>query len=729
MFQGVLERVWTRPTRNFMPRIKRLDETTVNRIAAGEIIVAPANALKELLENSIDAGSTDILVVVKDGGCKLLHVTDNGCGIDKDDLPLLCERYATSKISNFDDVQTIETFGFRGEALASISHVAHVTVITKRAADTVGWKARYFDGKLVSEITPTACTTGTQILVEDLFFNVPNRLRALKNKSEEYSKIVDIIGRYAVHTENVGFSVGKMGDSHKSLVIPATAHTVERIQQVFGASIASHVIPLVSDVSEHEDIGLLSCDGYIGDANLQSKKFIYPLLFINNRLVQSERMRRTTKQIYTTFLPKGSHYFAYISLKIVPKDVDVNVHPTKREVTLLHEEEICEVLASAIEKSLAKVDQVRSFAVQTVIPSVVTITKPAQKTILHVTDTVSSDDNDACVDEPSVENLTRMEMQTIPELTPSPKTPIRRQSASLGSTFSPSPGSRDSPQSIKRPYEHNLDRTDAKQPRISAIYSSQVAASQVEDVEEEEEEDYIPSDLSSIHDLKQEIEQNADSTLTQVFANFVFVGVVSFSNRLMAVQHGVQLLIVDYGALCKELFYQLALVGFSNFGIILMEDPLSVRQLMTLAGSTEEDIIETIERLREMREMLEQYFSLSFTDNEPDDLLLTSLPLVLKGYIPPLYKLPFFFKTLGSEVDWDEEILCLRGIIEALALLYIPEPGSENYDDSSNDVIATELTDVILPQLKQRLIATTWLKDHVNEIANLPGLYRVFERC
>ncbi|MDN6194810.1 MAG: DNA mismatch repair endonuclease MutL, partial [Alkalibacterium sp.] len=209
---------------NERQKIKHLDTSVVNRIAAGEIIVQPANALKELLENSIDAKSTMIDILIKDGGLKLLQISDNGHGINRDDMSLLCERFTTSKLSKFEDLESIATYGFRGEALASISHIARLSVITKTRLSRLAHKAYYLNGKLTNanfkagvsnvEPKPIAGKDGTQIIVEDLFYNVPSRLKTLKSKNDEFSKILDVIGRYAVHTEGVGFSCKKFGESY-----------------------------------------------------------------------------------------------------------------------------------------------------------------------------------------------------------------------------------------------------------------------------------------------------------------------------------------------------------------------------------------------------------------------------------------------------------------------------------------------------------------------------------
>jgi DNA mismatch repair protein MLH1 len=190
-------------------RIKRLDQTTVNRIAAGEIIHRPSNAIKELIENSIDAKATMIQVQVNQGGLKQFQIKDNGTGILKDDLEIVCERFTTSKLNTFSELQSIGTFGFRGEALASITYVAHLQITTRTANSTCAFKSKYTHGKPLSEPTPCAGNIGTTINVEDLFYNLQTRLKSFKYPNEEYLKILTIIQKYSIHFPKISFSCKK----------------------------------------------------------------------------------------------------------------------------------------------------------------------------------------------------------------------------------------------------------------------------------------------------------------------------------------------------------------------------------------------------------------------------------------------------------------------------------------------------------------------------------------
>ncbi|KAI8629580.1 histidine kinase-like ATPase [Xylariaceae sp. FL1651] len=693
-------------------RIQALDPDVVNKIAAGEIIVAPVHALKELIENAVDAGSSSLEVLVKDGGLKLLQITDNGHGIDKEDLPILCERFTTSKLKKFEDLSSICTYGFRGEALASISHIAHLTVTTKTKDSNCAWRAHYDGGKLSPakpgqspEPKPTAGRGGTQISVEDLFYNVPTRRKAFRSASDEYNKIIDMVGRYAIHCSGVAFSCKKHGDSGTSIAVQSQASTLDRIRQIHGGSVANELVQF----SASDGRWGFKATGFATNANYHIKKTTL-LLFINNRSVESSNIKKALEQTYSTFLPKNGHPFIYLSLNIDPQRVDVNVHPTKREVNFLNEDEIIQVICEQIREKLAAVDTSRTFLTQTLLPGTILPNATSQQ------DT----------DEPSAKTLAA-----------SRKTP-------------------------SRPYENNLVRTDASLRKITSMFPTATkssvlgATSEGASAENSLEPEYEITDrepvycrLSSIRELRTDVRDDMHHELTEVIANHTFVGIVDEKRRLAAIQGGVKLFLVDYGRACFEYFYQVGLTDFGNFGVIKFQPALDLRELLQIAAEQEKmaddddfDVAEVVDRVAEQlierREMLLEYFSLEIS---PAGEIL-SIPLLLKGYTPSMAKLPQFLLRLGPYVNWTDEKLCFESFLKELATFYVPEqlpslPGSDQDEEDVPDEIKVRRAQVrravehiFFPAFKARLVATkSFMKGGVLELANLKGLYRVFERC
>ncbi|KAI0132484.1 histidine kinase-like ATPase [Xylariales sp. AK1849] len=704
------------PSAEIAPRrIKALDPDVVNKIAAGEIIVAPVHALKELIENAVDAGSTSLEVLVKDGGLKLLQITDNGHGIEKEDLAILCERFTTSKLKKFEDLGNIATYGFRGEALASISHIAHLTVTTKSKDSNCAWRAHYDSGKLSpakpgqsADPKPTAGRNGTQFTVEDLFYNVPTRRRAFRSASDEYNKIIDMVGRYAIHCEGVAFSCKKHGDPGTSIAVQSSASAVDRIRQIHGGSVANELIEFAAS----DDRWGFKADGWATNANYHIKKTTL-LLFINHRSVESSNIKKAVEQTYSTFLPKSGHPFVYLSLEIDPQRVDVNVHPTKREVNFLNEDEIIQAICENIRDKLAAVDTSRTFTTQTLLPGSIVPMGPPQP------------DADS--------SSTKM---------PAPKgrTPVRS-------------------------YENNLVRTDASLRKITSMFQPANKDSSTAVAELDTEPDYEHTDrepivcrLSSVRDLRTAVRDDMHHSLTEIFASHTFVGIVDEKRRLAAMQGGVKLYLVDYGRACAEYFYQVGLTDFGNFGTILFQPSLNLREVLSIAAEREKataaggelahdddfdvgEVVEMVaEQLIERREMLSEYFSLEIT---PAGELL-SIPLLTKGYTPSMAKLPQFLLRLGPHVDWTEERGCFESFLRELASFYVPEqlpslPGNAEQfeaEDVPDEIrarrahIRRAVEHVFFPAFKARLVATKSLMNGgLLELADLKGLYRVFERC
>ncbi|KAG7810637.1 hypothetical protein KL921_003132 [Ogataea angusta] len=649
------------------PRIRPLEEAVVNRIAAGEIVLAPYSALKELLENSIDAQATSIDVACKEGGLKLLQITDNGVGIAKDDLAIVCERFTTSKLRKFEDLQHIATYGFRGEALASISHIAHVSLVTKTRDSPCAWKCRYDAGHLdarTPEPQPVAGTDGTTLVVEDLFYNFPSRLHSLRPPAEEYAKIVDIVSKYALHATHVGFTCKKYGTAANDIALRSGMSQKERVRAIYGSAVASELLEL--EVEPRAEYGLLKCTGLITNVNYDNKKSTPPIFFINGRLVSCDPLRRAIAQTYGTYLPKGHKPFVYLSLELDSVNVDVNVHPTKREVRFLFEDEIVDHVAQKIAEVLANTDVSRTFLTQQLLPS------------------------------PKRSATSDVVFSTPKKLRPLP-------------SFS----------QYKRPSEHKLVRTDFAQPTLTAYLSQKTSVDGVDSTQSRTERAKVK--LKSIFELKEDVEQAADDRLVEVFSKMTFIGVVDPRKRLMCFQQDVKLYIADYGALCYELFYQIGLADFSNFGRLRLSEPVSIADLLLENGLTDQ-MDEVVQVFVEMKDMFKEYFSIEIDDDAQNPKLAT-LPLLVKGYEPDLSKLALFLYRSGTKVDWEDEKKCLGGLLQQLALLYVPVACE---DDGK---MAELLETTICPLLKKRLLPNAELARDVVEIANLPGLYRVFERC
>nr|AAK29067.1 MLH1 [Trypanosoma brucei] len=355
-----------------MRGIERLPEDVINRIAAGEVVQRPSAALKELLENSLDAGSTCIQVVVQDGGLELLQVTDDGHGIRFGDLPLLCERYATSKLRAFDELNNIRSFGFRGEALCSISYVARVTVTTMRHNDTVAWRCHYVDGRMQEEPKPCAGNPGTCIRAEKMFYNAAVRRRAFSRPSEECSRVEDVVSRYALAFPSVAFSCRRSdgsvaGVTKNCVCFPKDSNTLANIRQHWGGEVASRLCEVrCTGESPSEDNctpesvlatsgpsgeGRFLITGYTSDITLASRKS-YLCVFVNNRLVDSTAIRRALDAVYSGVLVRGNRPFTVLFVTVPPDRVDVNIHPTKHEVCLLDEEIIVSQLSECVQGAL-----------------------------------------------------------------------------------------------------------------------------------------------------------------------------------------------------------------------------------------------------------------------------------------------------------------------------------------------------------------------------------------
>ncbi|XP_014701268.1 DNA mismatch repair protein Mlh1 isoform X2 [Equus asinus] len=750
--------------------IRRLDETVVNRIAAGEVIQRPANAIKEMIENCLDAKSTSIQVVIKEGGLKLIQIQDNGTGIRKEDLDIVCERFTTSKLQSFEDLAKISTYGFRGEALASISHVAHVTITTKTADGKCAYRANYSDGKLKAPPKPCAGNQGTQITVEDLFYNISTRRKALKNPSEEYGKILEVVGRYSIHNSGISFSV-KKGETVADVRTLPNATTVDNIRSIFGNAVSRELIEVGC---EDKTLGF-KMNGYISNANYSVKKCIF-LLFINHRLVESTSLRKAIETVYAAYLPKNTHPFLYLSLEISPQNVDVNVHPTKHEVHFLHEDSILERVQQHIESKLLGSNSSRMYFTQTLLPGLPGPSGESVKSTGGVIPSSSSGSGDKIYAHQMVRTDSREQkldaflqpVSRVPSSQPQAVVPEDRTDASSGRARQEDEEMLELPdpaevaavnQGSKWDATKETSETSEKRGPPSSPGNPRKRhreGSDVEMVEGDSRKDMTAActprrriiNLTSVLSLQEEINERGHETLREMLHNHSFVGCVNPQWALA--QHQTKLYLLNTTKLSEELFYQILIYDFANFGVLRLSEPAPLFDLAMLAldspesGWTEEDgpkegLAEYIvEFLKKKAEMLADYFSLEI-DEEGN---LIGLPLLIDNYVPPLEGLPIFILRLATEVNWDEEKECFESLSKECAMFYsirkqyISEESTLSGQQSevpgaTRNPWKWTVEHIVYKAFRSHLLPPKHFTEDGNilQLANLPDLYKVFERC
>jgi len=325
-----------------MPRIQKLPESLANKIAAGEVVQRPESVVKELVENSLDAGATEVSVVIRNAGKSLIYIADNGSGMSEDDAVVAFERHATSKIASQEDLDRIITLGFRGEALAAIASVAQVELKTRRDEDELGTLVRIENGRVL-EVTKTACERGTSIAVKNLFFSVPARRKFLKSNATEFKHIVEVMQRFALCYPEVTFTLS----DDDSLVLNVRGGTMEeRITGIYNAEMLNAFLPF-----EAEGDGI-KATGFVGRPNFARKAKSDQYLFLNGRYIASKLLSHAIFTGYEHLMDAQSYPPYIIFLEIDPERVDVNVHPTKAEVKFDDETSIYQLLQNGTRRTL-----------------------------------------------------------------------------------------------------------------------------------------------------------------------------------------------------------------------------------------------------------------------------------------------------------------------------------------------------------------------------------------
>jgi DNA mismatch repair protein MutL len=304
-----------------MSTIHLLPDLLINQIAAGEVIERPASALKELLENSLDAGASEIAVQLEGGGIKRLVVRDNGGGINKEQLPLALMRHATSKISSLEDLQKVASMGFRGEALASMAAVAQLSLTSRTAEAAHAWKVEAMDGTQ-SAAAPAAHPHGTSIEMRELYFNTPARRKFLKSESTEYAWCEEVFKRIALSRPDVAFSLQRDG---KSVWQFPRQELAQRINAILGAEFGQHAVNVERQIGPLHLYGIAALPAY--SRSTRDEQYF----FINGRFVRDKVLMHAVRQAYQDILHHQRHPAFVLFLDMPPEQVDVNVHPAKRD--------------------------------------------------------------------------------------------------------------------------------------------------------------------------------------------------------------------------------------------------------------------------------------------------------------------------------------------------------------------------------------------------------------
>ena len=326
-------------------KIQLLSQETSDKIAAGEVVERPASVVKELVENAIDAGATAITVEIKDGGNSLIRITDNGCGIPKDQVPLAFLRHSTSKISTADDLVAVRSLGFRGEALSSIAAVAHVELITKPADQLLGL-SYVVEGGREQSAEEIAAPDGTTFFVRQLFYNTPARRKFLKSNQTEGNYVFELMQRLALSHPDISFRF--LAQGQEKLTTSGSGDSLEAIYQIFGREIAKNLLEISSETEQ------FSVHGFIGKSVIARGNRSFEHFFVQGRYVKSPLLSKSVEEGYHGFLMQHQYPFCSLHFDFPPGGIDVNVHPTKQEVRIESGAAICGALTALIAQRLTR---------------------------------------------------------------------------------------------------------------------------------------------------------------------------------------------------------------------------------------------------------------------------------------------------------------------------------------------------------------------------------------
>ncbi len=639
-------------------------------------------------------------------------------------MEIVCHRHTTSKLAKYEDLRSIQTFGFRGEALAAISRVAKVKIISKTKSQEVAYSAEYdSNGNMLPKtLTPCAGNIGTIIKVEELFYNDKHRREYLSKENEEFRRIADVVAKYALNNVGISFRLVKVGNN--SIIDPAvtTNHSetiIDRIRSLFSRDAAKDAVSISKEIPRLK----LSISGVITKTTFHSPKSNF-ILFVNKRLVDNREIKKGVDNIYDSYLPRKTHPFVFLRLDMEPSYLDVNVHPSKEEVKMQFEQEVVKEIQEIIKEKLLSEAPTKTFQVAAPIT-------PQKSSLLDTTATETSSSHSNQTISSIEESRTASTITTSIANSKIPK---------LNNGYKPLPHEKIRVEQQKGDIELFLEPTSSvnnlEELRVGVLWKDSNAEA---------------FGLLSRKVLKKEVEKQSSTELEQMFQKHSFVGWINPSFSL--IQFKSALYLIDVYNTSLALFYQIALDKLGSFSKI--EFPgIKIQDLIEfhLSNLYEDSCSKYATKLISQRNMLEEYFGI--TINEEGELL--SLPEILPGYVPPLNRLPEFICKIVTEVNWKQEQQFLQQFCKQLAYFYAL-PREWEVEDVQSSQQQSQATASTAPDNSMDAFAqgyTTkqaqWVTEHlffpcckfnfkppsdfisnaiVREISTLPNLYKVFERC
>ncbi|CAD5206336.1 unnamed protein product [Bursaphelenchus okinawaensis] len=710
-----------------------LSDDVVNKIAAGEVVVRPVNAVKEMMENCLDAGATEITVTIKNGGLDLIKVKDNGKGIRQEDYVNVCERFATSKLETIGDLQRMATFGFRGEALASLSCMAKVQVTSKTQSATHAWTCSYENCKPTTECKPAAGLLGTQITVEKLFSSYPHRRATFKHPQDEAVQIISLVSKYSVNFPSVAFSVvrhdGKgsfrsTGNGDRHAVIRMCNPTVTK--ELFDFTVKDDRLQFEADICMAHPLSSFTSKAI---AARQQKQRLFQI-FINNRSVSCNKLK---SGIDLTFSSKDSYCaFMHISMKVNPARMDVNVHPTKEYVYFLDETEIIE----AIQKKLMEVLDKFSHR------GVIEMSKPKKNTDLDLT--VQT-------------RISSFVESSKPSTSANPVAGTKRKAdtPALQSDYFKkkiAPKLMVRVDARNRTLDEYFGETDNVSGNVTFSGNNTVISATTEvndtviteeDIEKSTQRQKSRQTVMKV--LQTRLSQGTSGDMKHLFKYMMLVGFIDAKRAAFQSQN--LLLMVDYLPLLEELFYQRCIANIGNLNrrrLILNPEEGGIPvvglvdkflddnpQVTVPEGVTRDSFVDgMVAKLcdSEVREMLWESYGICIEMSKGTGPCMQNILCLVDGYTPLLaFQLPRFAYDIVS-CDYTKPHILNHLISRALANLHTPHQITHLRQTDftrHQKLIKCQL----FPLFKTHITPPESLRPHIHQVMSTMHAFKIFGRC